>query len=88
MRQGNQVTRSRIQGLRAHDQAPSLAQGPSWSSINLGGAWKLLHHRAQRFFAPLLLSAELDRQAGTVTVHVTSDIVAELEGIPLTRSDE
>ena len=26
-------------------------QGPSWSSVNLGGAWKLLHHRAARFFA-------------------------------------
>ena len=74
-----------VQGPRVHDQNLSLAQGPSWSSINLGGAWKLLHHQAQRFFAPVLVSAALDRQAGTVTVHVTSDIVAELEGISSTR---
>ena len=55
-------------------------QGPSWSSFNYGGAWKLLHHRAARFFAPLLVSASLDRAAGTVTAHITSDICANIQG--------
>lgn len=60
-----------------------LLQGPSWSSINYGGAWKLLHHRAARFFAPLLVSAALNRTAGTVSVHITSDITADVLGVTL-----
>ncbi|MDB6127742.1 MAG: csxA 1 [Verrucomicrobia bacterium] len=33
--------------------------GPSWSSLEFGGRWKVLHHVARRFFAPLLVSARL-----------------------------
>ncbi len=29
----------------------------SWSSLDHGGNWKLLHHMAQQFFAPVLVSA-------------------------------
>jgi beta-mannosidase len=29
----------------------------SWASLNYGGDWKLLHHMAQRFFAPVLVTA-------------------------------
>lgn len=29
----------------------------SWSSLEYGGKWKLLHYAAKRFFAPLLISA-------------------------------
>ncbi len=28
----------------------------SWSSLDYGGGWKLLHHMARRFFAPITLS--------------------------------
>jgi beta-mannosidase len=30
--------------------------GASWSSIEYGGAWKLLHYAAKRFYAPSILS--------------------------------
>lgn len=29
----------------------------SWSSLNYGGSWKLLHHMAQNFFSPLTIVA-------------------------------
>lgn len=29
----------------------------SWSSLDYGGGWKLLHHMAQRFFAPVAIAA-------------------------------
>ncbi|WP_439154027.1 beta-mannosidase [Yoonia sp.] len=29
----------------------------SWASLNYGGDWKLLHHMARHFFAPLLVTA-------------------------------
>jgi Beta-galactosidase/beta-glucuronidase len=31
----------------------------SWSSLEFGGAWKALHHAARRFYAPLLMSAQV-----------------------------
>ena len=53
--------------------------GPSWSSINYDGSWKLLHHAAMRFFAPLMVSAELD-EGGHVHIHITSDINSAIKG--------
>lgn len=37
----------------------------SWSSLEFGGRWKVLHHTARRFFAPSLVSA---RHLGEETV--------------------
>lgn len=42
----------------------------SWSSLEFGGRWKALHHEARRFFAPVLLSAEIP---GRESVHLTSN---------------
>ncbi|KAL4228975.1 hypothetical protein ACF0H5_012015 [Mactra antiquata] len=30
--------------------------GPTWSSLEYGGKWKMLHYYAQHFFAPVLIS--------------------------------
>uniref|UniRef100_A0AAV2JHA9 Beta-mannosidase n=1 Tax=Knipowitschia caucasica TaxID=637954 RepID=A0AAV2JHA9_KNICA len=35
-------------------QLNDIWQAPSWSSIEFGGKWKMLHYFAQRFFAPVL----------------------------------
>ncbi|XP_055010785.1 beta-mannosidase [Boleophthalmus pectinirostris] len=35
-------------------QLNDIWQGPSWSSIEFGGKWKMLHYFAQNFFAPVL----------------------------------
>jgi len=48
--------------------------GPSWSSIDSLYRWKALHYMAKRFYAPLLISGLEDPTAGTVAIHVTSDL--------------
>jgi len=48
----------------------------SWSSIDWHGRWKALQYMARRFFAPLLVSVVEDLDAGTMAVHVTSDLLA------------
>ncbi|MBN2003208.1 MAG: glycoside hydrolase family 2 protein [Anaerolineae bacterium] len=45
----------------------------SWASLDYFGRWKALHYAARRFYAPLLLSAEVNRQQ--VTLYVTSDLL-------------
>lgn len=47
----------------------------SWSSIDYHGRWKALQYFAKRFYAPLLVSGVEDAAAGTVEVHVTSDLL-------------
>ncbi len=44
----------------------------SWSSMDYHGRWKALHHEAQRFFAPLLVSLEIKGE--TVSVWATNDL--------------
>ncbi len=44
----------------------------SWSSMDYHGRWKALHHEAQRFFSPLLISMEKQRES--VSVWATSDL--------------
>ena len=39
-------------------------QGPSWSGMNYNGSWKLLHHAARSFFAPLGLSGVVANRSG------------------------
>jgi len=48
----------------------------SWSSIDYHGRWKVLHHAATRFFAPLLLSIAIDETH--VEVWLTSDLAEPL----------
>ncbi|MFH1377318.1 MAG: glycoside hydrolase family 2 protein [Planctomycetota bacterium] len=59
-------------------QINDIWQGPSWSSLEYLGRWKLLHYAAKRFFEPLLLSA-LEKD-GRLEWHLTSDIVRPLTG--------
>ena len=53
----------------------------SWSSLDYNGRWKALHYMARHFFAPLLISAIPDLEAGTVAVHVTNDHLEEFSGV-------
>jgi beta-mannosidase len=61
-------------------QSPCATQGPSWSSLDHGGGWKLLHHFAARFFAPLLLWGHYDRGSASVHLHLISDRTHAQEG--------
>jgi len=53
-------------------QFNDIWQGPTWSSLEYGGRWKMLHYYAKDFFAPLLISVYEDN--GKLAVWVTSDI--------------
>jgi beta-mannosidase len=48
----------------------------SWSSLDHGGHWKLLHHMAQQFFAPVIVSVVPTPQGfDLVAVNDTRDVV-------------
>ncbi|NWU97336.1 MANBA mannosidase, partial [Upupa epops] len=53
-------------------QLNDIWQAPSWSSLEYGGKWKLLHYFAQRFFAPLLPVAYEDK--GVLYIYGVSDL--------------
>ena len=44
---------------------------------DFSGRWKMLHHLAVDFFAPLLVSPHLDATSSTLTVDVVSDDALE-----------
>jgi len=46
----------------------------SWASLDYFGRWKALHYMAKAFYAPLLVSALEDLEAGTVEIHLTNDL--------------
>lgn len=58
----------------------------SWASLDHGGNWKLLHHMAARFYAPVLVTAvpkdggielrAVNDRAGPVTITVTANAAA------------
>jgi beta-mannosidase len=67
--------------------------GASWSSLEFGGRWKVLHHAARRFFAPALVSAHLpgeetagignERRSTVSEVHIYTvyDAPQQAEGL-------
>ena len=50
----------------------------SWSSIDYGGKWKLLHYVTKRFYAPLLVSA-FQTPEGDVQIWAGNDRLAEAD---------
>ncbi|MCE9613953.1 MAG: glycoside hydrolase family 2 protein [Lentisphaerae bacterium] len=51
----------------------------SWSSVEYGGKWKLLHHMARRFYDPVLVSVR-PGEGGRVELWLTNDGPAPLAG--------
>nr|WP_319389864.1 glycoside hydrolase family 2 protein [uncultured Cohaesibacter sp.] len=45
----------------------------SWSSLEYGGGWKLVHYLARRFNAPVLVSAQPAPDEGQVIIHAVND---------------
>ncbi|MGH7144481.1 MAG: beta-mannosidase [Planctomycetota bacterium] len=59
-------------------QLNDIWQGPSWSSLEYDGRWKMLQYFAAKFFAPFLVSAfEKD---GKLELWATSDRPQKLSG--------
>lgn len=53
-------------------QLNDIWQAPSWSGIEYGGKWKMLHYAAKSFFAPVLVSPRL-LGTGDVDVYLIND---------------
>lgn len=53
-------------------QLNSIWQAPTWSSLEYGGRWKVLHYQVAHFFAETLVSSYLDAD-NTYHVYVTTD---------------
>lgn len=58
-------------------QLNDIWQGPSWSSIEFGGKWKMLHYFAQDFFAPVLPVGFED--SGSLLIYAVSDLSSDLK---------
>uniref|UniRef100_A0A8C5NAY2 Beta-mannosidase n=1 Tax=Gouania willdenowi TaxID=441366 RepID=A0A8C5NAY2_GOUWI len=58
-------------------QLNDIWQAPSWSSIEFGGKWKLLHYFAQSFFAAVLPVGFEDDD--TMLIYVVSDVLEDLK---------
>lgn len=57
----------------------------SWSSLEYGGKWKLLHHVARRFFDPVLISMH-PGENGSVEIWGTNDLTTPVKGVVNVRA--
>ncbi|KAM4625009.1 beta-mannosidase [Polymixia lowei] len=58
-------------------QLNDIWQAPSWSSIEFGGKWKMLHYFAQDFFSPVLPVGFEDE--GSLLIYAVSDLSEDLK---------
>ncbi|XP_070698730.1 beta-mannosidase [Pempheris klunzingeri] len=58
-------------------QLNDIWQAPSWSSVEFGGKWKMLHYFAQNFFAAVLPVGFEDD--GTLLIYAVSDLNHDLK---------
>lgn len=57
-------------------QLNDVWQAPTWSSIEFGGRWKMLHYYAVKFFAPVIVVPEF--QEGELEIYVVSDLLQDI----------
>ncbi|CAH1246435.1 MANBA [Branchiostoma lanceolatum] len=62
-------------------QLNNIWQGPTWSSLEYGGRWKMLHYYAAKFFAPVMTVIFEDKEQ--LKVYVVSDLTTKLGGVTL-----
>ncbi len=55
----------------------------SWSGLDYGGAWKLCHYMARRFFAPVLITAQPDAETGETVVYGLCDLPGGAQNVTL-----
>jgi len=60
-------------------QLNDIWQAPTWSSLEFGGRWKMLHYFARRFFNDVLVSS-YELPEDNWMVHVTSDRMQSVGG--------
>ncbi|XP_043111548.1 beta-mannosidase isoform X2 [Puntigrus tetrazona] len=60
-------------------QLNDIWQGPSWSSVEFGGKWKMLHYWASDFYAPILSTGVEDK--GDLLIYAVSDSPSEKHNV-------
>lgn len=60
-------------------QLNDIWQGPSWSSVEFGGKWKMLHYWATDFYAPILSMGVEDK--GDLLMYAVSDSHSEQHNV-------
>ena len=60
-------------------QLNDIWPGPSWSSIEYSGKWKLLHYAIKKFYEPIYLSLFIKDKK--IHAFVCNDTIRSLEGI-------
>jgi len=60
-------------------QLNNIWQAPTWSGLEFGGRWKMLHYYVKNFFQQFLISA-YEYPANSFNVHATSDSVNPVIG--------
>uniref|UniRef100_A0A671SAU7 Beta-mannosidase n=1 Tax=Sinocyclocheilus anshuiensis TaxID=1608454 RepID=A0A671SAU7_9TELE len=60
-------------------QLNDIWQGPSWSSVEFGGKWKMLHYWATDFYAPILSAGVEDK--GDLLIYGVSDSHSEKHNV-------
>ncbi|XP_055330943.1 beta-mannosidase-like [Paramacrobiotus metropolitanus] len=58
-------------------QLNSIWPSPSWSSMEFGGKWKMLHYYAKEFFQPVLLSPYIDKD-GYFRISLINDHLEQI----------
>ncbi|XP_077492323.1 beta-mannosidase-like [Amblyomma americanum] len=62
-------------------QLNDIWPGVSWSSIEYGGRWKMLHYFARKFFSPVIVSPYLEYGSNsTFTLFIVNDLLVPLSG--------
>jgi beta-mannosidase len=61
-------------------QLNDIWAAPTWSSLEAGGRWKLLHYGVRDLFRPVIIAPYFDAQSGRLEVWVTSDLLVAVEG--------
>ena len=58
----------------------NYAQGASWSSMDFGGNWRLLHYTMKKVYAPFMLTVHHDKGDDTYSIWAVSDLNQEIQG--------
>lgn len=53
---------------------------PTWSSMDKGGRWKMLHYGSKDLYEPVIIAPYYDAGTGNVQIWVTSDLWNAVEG--------
>nr|XP_006820246.1 PREDICTED: beta-mannosidase-like [Saccoglossus kowalevskii] len=60
----------------------SIWQGPTWSSVEFGERFKMLHYSARKFFSPLIVSPYED-VVGDIYIYIVNDHPYDIENLTL-----